>query len=110
MPKSTDEEGKDYDWNDQISSIRVVRGTWMLFENGRANTKLDDSALEELDITEKTPVGGWSALVSASSVGPVEYCSSESGSWGNDTISSIILISPDPLPARAIYSPRVQPR
>ena len=110
LPKGVDEEGNEYDWNDQISSIIVVRGTWRLYEHGRANTELDETPLEELDLSEKAPVQGWSVLVSGSSQGPVEYPTPESAGFKNDRISSIELVSEENLPSWALFGPRLRTR
>ena len=70
MPKEEMANGEVYDWNDRISSIVVTRGRWRLYQNGRCNTRLDETRLGALDVSTKQAVGGWSCVVSADS-GPV---------------------------------------
>ena len=91
MPEEEMANGEVYDWNDRISSIVVVRGTWRLYENGRYNTELDETPLEELDVTAKQAVGGWSCVVSAGS-GPVRV-NNRDGLFADNDISSIELLS-----------------
>jgi hypothetical protein len=75
----------------------VVSGTWRLFQNGRSNTKLDETPLEALDVRSKEKESGWSTLVSATSRGPLELRSGAAGGFFRD-ISSIELVSAENLP------------
>ncbi len=100
MPEEETAEGEIYDWNDRISSIVVVRGTWRLFENGRRNTELDETPLEALDVSSKEAVGGWSCVVSAGPAGPVRVTARD-GLFAAEAISSIELVSDRALPDAA---------
>jgi hypothetical protein len=100
MPEEETPEGETYDWNDRVSSIVVVRGTWRLFENGRRNTELDETPLEALDVSSKEAVGGWSCVVSAGPGGPVRVTARD-GLFADDEISSIELVSDRALPDAA---------
>lgn len=97
MPKEEISDDDIHDWNDRISSIVVVRGTWRLYQNGRCNTELDETSLAELDVTTKQAAGGWSCIVSAGTNGPVRLTSRD-GLFANNDISSIELLSERALP------------
>lgn len=100
VPKEELRDGTTFYWNDNVKSVVVVSGTWRLCQHGRLNTRLDDTALEELTpaaAKAKGAVAGWSCLVSGSSSGPVEYPTAANGVWGPD-ISSIELVSERNLP------------
>ena len=97
LPKVTRVNREDFDWNDEVRSIVVVSGTWRIFQHGRCNTKLDDTALEVLDVRTKESAPGWSALLSATSRGPLELSSGTAGGFVRD-ISSVALVSGDNLP------------
>lgn len=88
-------KGVLFDWNDTISSIVVLRGTWRLYENGRFNTFLDKTPATKFDVSKQPPVGGWSCVVSADK-GPVELTPESSG-WADNSISSIELLSTERL-------------
>ena len=105
MPHSLDEAGEDFSWNDWIKSIVVTRGTWRVYEHGRANTRLDETELAELDIRSKERATGWSCLVSGSADGPVQYDETNTF-FAPDEISSIVLVSEENLPAWAFAAPR----
>lgn len=97
LPVETDALGNQFDWNDNVRSVVVAGGTWRLFQNGRANTKLDQTPLEVLDTRAKEKEAGWSTLVSATSAGPLELPNGAVGGFYRD-ISSIELVSPESLP------------
>jgi len=97
LPVETDIYGNRFEWNDQARSIVIVSGTWRLFQNGRHNTKLDDTPVEALDVRAKEKEAGWSCLVSGSSTGPVELPNGAVGGFNTD-ISSIELVSVENLP------------
>jgi len=97
LPVETDVFGNQFDWNDEVRSAVVVSGTWRLFQNGRSNTKLDDTPVEALDVRTKEKEGGWSTLVSATSAGPLEISKCAVGGFYRD-VSSIELVSADNLP------------
>ena len=97
LPVETDFFGNKFDWNDEVRSLVVVSGTWRLFQNGRQNTKLDDTPLEVLDVRTKEREAGWSSLVSATSAGPLELPSGAAGGFYHD-VSSIELVSGENLP------------
>jgi len=101
MPKGADAEGNEYSWNDHVRSIKIVSGTWRLYQNGRCNTLLDDSASDSVDVSRKTLEPGWSCLVSANSQGPVEIPGVEFGGFAED-VSSIELVSAENLPDWAV--------
>jgi hypothetical protein len=94
-------DAEGFDWNDSIRSLRVVRGTWRIHQHGRCNTELDDTPLEALDLSSRRLVPGWSCLLSASSVGPLEIPSPEAGGLGLDA-SSVELVSRSNLPDWAL--------
>jgi hypothetical protein len=97
MPVITDENGVEFNWNDNVRSLIVASGTWRLCQNGRANTKLDDTPLGLLDIRTKEPADGWSSLLSATSTGPLQILNPALGGFGHD-VSSIELVSENNLP------------
>jgi hypothetical protein len=97
LPVETDAFGNQFDWNDNVRSLVVLGGTWRLFQNGRSNTKIDETPLEALDVRTKEKEAGWSTLVSATSAGPLELSSGAVGGFYRD-ISSIELVSVDNLP------------
>jgi hypothetical protein len=80
-----------------VRSLVVVSGTWRLWQNGRCNTRLDDTPVEALDVSTKEPEPGWSCLVSATSAGPLELSSGAAGGFLHD-VSSIELVSVENLP------------
>jgi hypothetical protein len=84
-----DEENACRDWNDQITSIIVVQGTWRLYQHANFNKDEDGNAVD-----------GWSCLVSGSDAAPdgVRYPRPASLGFGNDDISSIELVSEQNLP------------
>lgn len=97
LPVVADTFGNTFDWNDEVRSVVVVSGTWRLFQNGRSNTKLDDTPLAALDVRTKEKETGWSTLVSATSKSPLELRSGAVGGFYRD-ISSIELVSTENLP------------
>jgi len=97
LPVEADASGNTFDWNDEVRSIVVVSGTWRLFQNGRSNTKLDETPLAALDVRTKEKESGWSTLVSATSKGPLELRNGAAGGFHRD-ISSIELVSAENLP------------
>ena len=101
MPKEQLGDGTVFDWNENVRSMRVIAGTWRLYQHGRANSVLDDTPLMSLDIGSKPATHGWTSLVSASVFGEVGYADSAAGGWGED-ISSIELVSLDALPEWAL--------
>ena len=86
-----------FKWNDSVRSLKVISGTWRLYQNGRFNTVLDQTPAVALDVAAKPLAKGWSCLVSASSQGPLEFSRSEQGDWSDD-VSSIELVSEHNLP------------
>jgi hypothetical protein len=96
MPVITDDRGAQFDWNDQVRSLVVLSGTWRLHQNGRLNTRLDETPLALLDLVTKERVEGWSCLVSATSRGPLYLPTGAAGGFAYD-ISSIELVSEDNL-------------
>jgi hypothetical protein len=84
-------------WNDSVGSIVVVSGTWRLYQHGRLNTEIDDTALEALDVRQKAAATGWSSALSATSRGPLRIASPEHAGIGHD-ISSVQLVSSENLP------------
>lgn len=101
LPKCVSDDGTELDWNDQISSIVVVSGTWRLCQHGRANTEeVKDEASPDNVVAR--PVSGWSCLVSAGSTGATKCAKPEGGGWANDEISSIQLVSTENLPDWAV--------
>jgi len=101
LPKDQEPDGSLYDWNDQVRSIVVVSGTWRLYQNGRCNTRLDDTPIEAFAVGEKLPAQGWSALVSAASAGQLQIADLSAAGIGQD-ISSVELISTSNLPDWAL--------
>jgi hypothetical protein len=101
FPKFDEPDGSQFDWNDQVRSLVVVGGTWRIYQNGRCNTRLDDTALQALDIGSKQPDEGWSALVSATSTGQLEVSDLSFLGLGKD-ISSVELVSQTNLPDWAL--------
>ena len=97
LPVVTDAFGNQLDWNDRVRSVVVAGGTWRLFQHGRANTRLDDTPLEALDVRTKEKEAGWSCLLSATSAGPPELRSGAAGGFYQD-VSSIELVSEENLP------------
>lgn len=97
MPVIIDANGAEFNWNDNVRSLIVVGGTWRLHQNGRLNTKLDDTPLEILDLRTKETTEGWSCLVSASSTGPLQIANPAAGGFSND-ISSVELVSEKNMP------------
>ncbi len=97
LPRVEDRYGNVFDWNDEVRSVIVVSGTWRLYQNGRLNTKLDDTPLEELDLRAKEREPGWSCLLSATSSGPLKIPSPARGGFLRD-VSSVELVSPENLP------------
>jgi len=97
LPKESD----GFDWNDNVRSIRVLGGTWRLYQHGRFNTELDETPLEDLVLASKAPVAGWSCLVSAWDSGEGLYPDGASGGFGED-ISSVELLSSENLPGWAV--------
>ena len=97
FPREKDLDESLFDWNDKVRSLVVLSGTWRLYQHGRLNTRLDDTRLEELDVTTKRPALGWSALVSATAAGQLEIADLGAAGLGQD-ISSIELISAENLP------------
>jgi hypothetical protein len=97
LPLTPEQDGTAYDWNDQVRSLVVVGGTWRLYQNGRCNTRLDETKLDEFDIRGKLPDEGWCALVSATSRGQYEVPDVSAAGIGKD-MSSIELISTENLP------------
>lgn len=108
MPPGKDDgpESDRYGWNDSVRSVKVVSGTWRLYQHGRCNTNLDETPVEDLDLTVKHAENGWSCLVSADSAGPTEYPTGASGGWATGEISSIELVSERNLPDWAVMKPR----
>jgi hypothetical protein len=100
MPLGTDAAGDEYSWNDQITKIEVVRGTFRVYQHGRSNTELDDTKLDALDVRTKSPAMGWSCLISASAHGSVVY-DKTNGVFPPNEISSIEVISDQTLPTWA---------
>lgn len=101
LPREVLTDGSVSDWNDNVRSIRVIQGTWRLYQHGRFNTELDETPLESLNLDSKAPAMGWSALVSASASGEGMYPDGASGCFGED-ISSIELVSTENLPEWAL--------
>lgn len=97
LPLEADAFGNTFDWNDEVRSVVVVSGTWRLFQNGRSNTKLDETPLEALDVRAKEKESGWSTLISATSTGPLEIRNGAVGGFFRD-VSSIELVSASNLP------------
>ena len=97
LPVQADANGNHFAWNDEVRSVVVAGGTWRLYQNGRANTKLDETPLEALDVRTKEKESGWSTLVSATSAGPLELRNGAAGGFYRD-ISSIELVSTENLP------------
>jgi hypothetical protein len=97
LPVIESSDGAKFDWNDSIRSLRVVSGTWRLYQHGRCNTELDQTPLELLDLASRQPARGWSSLMSATSRGALEAASLETGALADD-ISSIELVSKSNLP------------
>ncbi len=97
LPVAVDAVGNEFNWNDEVRSIVVVSGTWRLYQNGRFNTKLDDTPLSALDLRSKEKDGGWSCLVSATSQGPLWLPNGAVGGFYRD-VSSIELVSAENLP------------
>jgi hypothetical protein len=107
LPKGVEDGPEEFrwNWNDNIKSIEVVRGTWRLYEHGRLNTTLDDTPVEELTAEAaraKGAVEGWSCLVSGNSERAVQYPTPTSGPWAS-SISSVELVSEENLPDWAIH-------
>jgi hypothetical protein len=101
LPKDQEPDGSLFDWNDKVRSLIVVKGTWRLYQNGRLNTGLDSTPIENFDIQTKQAAEGWSALVSATSTGPLEIPDLSEGGIGED-LSSVELISETNLPDWAL--------
>ncbi len=98
LPSVFNESGEEvFNWNDEVRSVIVVGGTWRLYENGRCNTQLDDTKLQDFSAKLKPVVGGWSSLVSATSMGPFKIPSVAVGGIWRD-VSSVELISTQNLP------------
>jgi hypothetical protein len=97
LPTEEDARGDVWNWNDEVRSVVVVSGTWRLYQHGRLNTKLDDTALTALDVRTKEQAGGWSTLVSATSQGPLRIPTTAAGGFWRD-ISSVELVSEANLP------------
>jgi hypothetical protein len=97
LPVESDLFGNRFDWNDEVRSLIVVKGTWRLYQHGRLNTRLDETPIESLDIVSKDRQAGWSCLVSATSQGPLEVPSAAVGGFFHD-ISSIEFVSAENLP------------
>ena len=88
-------------WNDRIRSMIVVSGTWVIYQNGRGNTVIDDTPLESLDIREKAPDKGWSCLVSATSTGtgrvwPMQHDEESSALPATSPTSAALGVAPPP--------------
>lgn len=101
LPAYLDQDGSEFNWNDQVRSLVVLGGTWRLYQHGRLNTRLDDTPIEEFDLRTKLPDEGWSALVSATSGGPLKVSDVRECGIGSD-ISSVELISEENLPDWAL--------
>ncbi len=97
LPIDVDARANEFDWNDQVRSIIVVRGTWRLYQHGRCNTVLDDTPTELLNVRAKASRAGWSTLVSATSRGALELPNAAAGGFYRD-ISSVELVSEQNLP------------
>jgi hypothetical protein len=89
--------GEDIDWNDRAQSVLVLGGTWRLYQHGRFNTALDDTAPEVFRAQAKPPRSGWSCIVSAQAVSELAIPSVAHGGLFWD-ISSVELISAQNLP------------
>ena len=94
MPKSD-----DFDWNDQISSIEVLEGTWRLYEHGRLHQ------LRERKRGEPNRVGGWSCVITA----PARISGTD-GRFGDNSISSIERIANHTIPLYDEDAPTRSPR
>ncbi len=97
LPSVEDEHGNVFNWNDEVRSVVVVSGAWRLYQNGRLNTRLDDTPLEELDLKGKEREAGWSCLLSATSAGPLKLPSGAVGGFLRD-VSSVELVTSENLP------------
>jgi hypothetical protein len=92
---------EEFNWNDEVRSIVIVKGTWRLYQNGRCNTLLDDSTAAETSVKGRLPVGGWSTLISATSRGPLRIPNVAAGGIWRD-VSSVELVSDQNLPDWAL--------
>lgn len=101
LPKEVLVDGATFDWNDNVGSVRVVWGTWRLYQNGRFNTEIDETPLEALTLASKSIATGWSCLVSAKSTGEVRITDGAAGGWGSD-VSSLELVGAENLPDWAL--------
>ena len=97
LPKEVTEDGCEFDWNDNVRSLKVLSGTWRLCQHARLNTLLDDEPLADVDVSKKFRAKGWTCLVSAGAEGPAEHRSAEGWGWVPE-ISSVELLSSEPLP------------
>jgi len=97
LPLEELEDGTIFDWNDNVGSVRVIGGTWRLYQQGRFNRELDDTPEERVDINTTRSVSGWSNIISATSKGPLEIKVMEEAGMDRD-VSSIRLISENILP------------
>ena len=99
LPSIPDSANPDdvFDWNDKISSIIVIKGTWRLYEH--SNFNLDECG---------NAVPGWVYVVSGSDNAPggIAYPCPPSAGFKNDEISSIELVSEENLPDWVIVTPR----
>ena len=101
LPTEEERDGSLFTWNDQVRSLVVVSGTWRLYQNGRLNTRLDGTRLDQFSLQGRLPDQGWSALVSGTSAGRLEVPDVAEAGIGVD-ISSIELVSTQNLPDWAL--------
>jgi hypothetical protein len=101
MPAEILADGSVFHWNDNVRSVRILRGTWRFYEHGRFNTELDETPLESFDASTKAPVSGWTVLVSAASSGEVRHRDGWTGGFGAG-VSSVELVSSRNLPDWAV--------
>lgn len=101
MPVLKDQNGVEINWNDQVGSVIVHGGAWLLSEHGRVNTSLDDTPLGQLDHRTKPRIDGWCCLISASSAGPLSIPRPALGGFTR-SVSSVVLVSEKNLPDWAL--------
>jgi len=90
--------GEEFDWNDNVRSVRVLSGTWRVFQHGRFNTALDETPIASFDASAKPLAGGWSTLLSPDGSGPLEIPDLLSCGVVTPEISSLRLVSERPMP------------